>query len=178
MPLDRLARIALRAQSHDPRAPVRDRYDLDVESLRDVQRAAGPQLSARTHHRLPCPVGQWTQQQNLTRRPGIACAEQTRAEHARGVEYERIARRDEFRKIRERAVRYRPRRAIHREQPACVPARERKLRDSICGELEVVIGRATPALAGAGLAHSTIVSGRSRVMWRCVARSVMSTSTR
>ena len=162
MPFDCRAHVACHVEPHDARAPIGDRHDLHVEALSDVHAPSRAQLATRAHHRLPRSVRERAQQKNLGRRARVARAEQSRAQHLRRVEHERVARRDDVRKVGEGAMRDLAGDSIDGEKAAGVALRERKLRDLRGGELEIVIRRSRAAHVGGGLCHSTIVSGRSR----------------
>jgi hypothetical protein len=139
-----------RSQANHPRSPLSGRNNLDAEIIRDADDAPWLELSSRMNHRFPFVASDLSEQQNLGGRAVVAEAEQSGAEHARRVEDESIARRDHFLEIAEALVRDLARRPVDDHQSTFAAPLGRLLRDSLGGQVEIVMRCAGAVLGHAG----------------------------
>ena len=128
-------------EANHARATRRGVHDLHLEVGHNGDHTTGTQLAARMNHRLVVRRVDGTQQQDLRRSATFAMPEQSRAEHPRGVEYQRVTRRNEIEHIAEGAMRQRARGPIHHHETTGIARLHRMLRDARlrrCGILRVL----------------------------------------
>ena len=95
-PLDGFVDRQRRAKPNDARSSLGDLEDVDVEIVGNANGATRLQFAARMHERLVAITAERLEQKDLGLAARVARAEQPSAKHARGVEGEHVARRDQL----------------------------------------------------------------------------------
>lgn len=128
-----------RAEVNDSGSPLRRLEYFDLEIRADVDFSSCLQFSTGMHHRLVAIIAERFEKQQLGGCSGVACAEKSRAEHAGGVEDDRVAGRDDAHDIAKRPMSDPLRVAMQNHQPAFVAMLGGSLSYAIRGEIEFVV---------------------------------------
>jgi hypothetical protein len=105
VPFDRDLERFCRLEPHDACPPIGDLLDDRVETGRDVNDAAGAELSTGVHERfILAGLTSGSEQEHFGRRAGIPMTQQSRAKDARGIQDDGVAGWNEVGKIRKVAV--------------------------------------------------------------------------
>ena len=137
--LDGIVRRQRSSELDHARATFRDFENRNVESISDVNDAAGFEFPARVHERLEAILGEWFEEKHFGFAAGFARPEQTRTHNACRVERDGIARRDQPTDVGETSMLDRATGSVHHHEPTLIALLDRCLRDTIGGKHKVVI---------------------------------------